>query len=124
MSTTARYPLVTKPNEDNTGRIITIDYQAPVYAASIALKLYAAKTYVKVGQLTGALSLTAETTRPQIGDELTIMFAADGTNRTVTLSTGLVGSAATIVVTASKQATYTAVFDGTSWVETGRAIGA
>lgn len=124
MSTNARYPLVTKPNEDNTGRVITVQYQAPAYAASIALKLDAAKTYVKVGQLTGALSLTAETNRPKIGDELTVMFAADGTNRTVTLSTGLTGSAATIVVTASKQATYTAVFDGTSWVETGRAIGA
>lgn len=124
MSTTARYPLVTKPNEDNTGRVITTQYQAPAYAASIALKLSEAKTYVKVGTLTGALSITAEATRPQIGDELTIMFLADGTNRTVTLSTGLVGSAATIVVVASKQATYTAVFDGTSWVETGRAIGA
>lgn len=124
MSTNARYPLTTRPNEDNTGRIITNDYIAPVYAASIALKLSAAKTYVKVGLLTGALTLTAETTRPLIGDELVVMFLADGTNRTVTLSTGLTGSAATIVVTASKQATYTAIFDGTSWVETGRAIGA
>lgn len=124
MSTTARYPLVTKPNEDNTGNIITSQYQAIAYATPIALKLNAARTIVKVAQLTGALTITAETTRPQIGDELTILFAADGTNRTVTLSTGLVGSAATIVVTASKQASYTAVFDGTSWVETGRAIGA
>jgi hypothetical protein len=124
MSTTARYPLVTRPNEDNTGRTITIQYQAPVYAASIALKLSEAKNYVKVGTLTGALSLTAETTRPQIGDELTIMFTADGTQRTVTLSTGLTGSAATIVIPISKQATFTAVFDGVSWVETGRAIGA
>jgi hypothetical protein len=124
MSTTARYPLVTKPNEDNTGNIVTNQYQALAYAATIALKLFAARTVVKVAQLTGALTITAETTRPYIGDELTILFSADGTNRTVTLSTGLVGSAATIVVTASKQASYTAVFDGTSWVETGRAIGA
>lgn len=123
MSTTARYPLVTKPNEDNTGRIITTDYQAPAYAASIALKLYAAKTYVKVAQLTGALSMTAETTRPQIGDELTILFNADGTARTVTFSTGFSPSA-TLVVAISKQASATFCFDGVSWVETGRAIAA
>lgn len=124
MSTTARYPLVTKPNEDNTGRIITVEYQAPAYAASIALKLNAAKTYVKVAQLTGALSITAETTRPQIADEMTIMFNADGTQRTVTFSTGFSPSAATLVIPISKQAAITFVFDGTSWVETGRAIAA
>jgi hypothetical protein len=122
MSTTARYPLVTKPNEDNTGRNITVEYQAPVYAASIALKLSAAKTYVKVGQLTGALSLTAETTRPQIGDELTVLFAADATARTVTFSTGMVVSASTLVVAISKFGSITFCFDGTNWVETGRCV--
>lgn len=123
MSSTARYPLVTNPNEDNTGRNITTEYQAPAYAASIALKLSAAKTYVKVAQLTGALTLTAETTRPQIGDELTILFNADGTARTVTFSTGFSPSA-TLVVAISKQASATFCFDGVSWVETGRAIAA
>jgi hypothetical protein len=123
MSTTARYPLVTKPNEDNTGRIITTQYQAPVYAATIALKLAEAINIVKVGQLTGALTMTAETTRPQIGDKLTILFAADATARTVTFSTGFAPSA-TLVVAISKQASASFMFDGTSWVETGRAIAA
>jgi hypothetical protein len=124
MSTTARYPLVTKPNEDNTGNIITSQHQAPAYAASIALKLNAARTIVKIAQLTGALSMTAETTRPQIGDELTILFNADATARTVTFSTGFAPSAATIVVAISKQASTSFMFDGVSWVETGRAIAA
>jgi hypothetical protein len=124
MSTTPRYTLVTARNEDNTGRVVTNEYQAPVYAASIALKLSAAKTFVKFATLTGALSVTAETTRPLIGDELLLLFTADGTQRTVTLSTGLSGSATTIVIPISKQASVTFCFDGVSWVETGRAIAA
>jgi hypothetical protein len=124
MSTTARYPLATKPNEDNTGNIVTNQYQNPAYAASIALKLNAARTVVKVAQLTGALSITAETSRPQIGDELTLLFNADATARTVTFSTGFSPSASTLVVAISKQATITFMFDGVSWVETGRAIAA
>lgn len=124
MSTNARYSLVTAVNQDSTGRVVTYQHQAPVYAASIALKLDAAKTVVKFGTLTGALSVTAETTRPQIGDVLICLFTADGTQRTVTLSTGLTGSAATIVIPISKQASASFCFDGVSWVETGRAIGA
>lgn len=121
MSTEARYPAFTSVGEDNTGRIITNDYQTPAYAASIALKLGAARTTVKVATLTGALSLTAETTRPMIGDELTVLFLADGTGRTVTFSTGFAPSA-TLAITASKRASATFTFDGAAWVETGRAI--
>lgn len=121
MSTTARFPLATAPNQDNTGRILTGEYQAPVYAASLALKLSAAKTVVAVAQLTGALSITAEVTRPQIGDELVILLNTDATQRIVTLSTGIAASG-TITIPASKRASFTATFDGAAWVETGRAI--
>lgn len=121
MSTEARYPLATAPNEDNSGRIVTTQYQAPAYAATIALKLYAAKNIVKVALLTGALTMTAEVTRPKIGDTLTILFLADGTARTVTFSTGFAPSA-TLAITASKRASAEFCFDGAAWVETGRAI--
>lgn len=124
MSTTARYPLITARNEDNTSRVVPNEYQALAYAATIALKLSLAKTIVKVAQLTGALTITAETSRPQIGDDLTILFNADTTARTVTFSTGFSPSAATLVVAISKQASITFCFDGVSWVETGRAIAA
>lgn len=123
MSTTARYPLITARNQDNTGRIQTVEYQAPAYAATIALQLSSARTFIKVAQLTGALTMTAETTRPQIGDELQLLFVADGTARTVTFGTGFSPSA-TLVVAISKQASASFCFDGTSWVETGRAIAA
>jgi hypothetical protein len=121
MSTTARFPLRTAPNQDNTARVLDNEYQAPVYAASIALKLNAHKTVVKPATLTGALSMTAETDRPKIGDELNVLFLADGTGRTVTFSTGFAPSA-TLVVAASKRASATFIFDGAAWVETGRAI--
>lgn len=124
MSTTPRYSLITARNEDNTGRVVTNEYQAIAYAASVALKLQSANTVCKFAQLTGAMTITAETTRPQIGDELTLLFNADGTARTVTFSTGLSPSAATLVVAISKQASITFMFDGVSWVETGRAIAA
>jgi hypothetical protein len=123
MSTTARYPLISARNQDNTGRILTVEYQAPVYAATIALQLASAQTIVKVAQLTGALTITGETTRPQIGDELCLLFNADGTNRIVTFGTGF-ASAGTLTVTANKQASATFCFDGTSWVEVGRAVAA
>lgn len=121
MSTTPRYPTSAAPNSDNTDRILTNEYIAPVYAATIALKLSAAQTTVKVGLLTGALTMTAETVRPQIGDLLSILFLADATARTVTFGTGFAPSA-TLVVAISKRASGTFIFDGVSWVETGRAI--
>lgn len=125
MSTTLRYvPIVGNPNQDNTARNVTNDYQAPAYAATLNLKLQAARSFIQVAQLTGAMTVNAETTRPQIGDEMTLIFAADGTARTVTLGTGFAGSATTVVVAISKKATATFVFDGVAWIETGRAIGA
>jgi len=105
------------------------DFQTPAYAASIAIatKMAVKDTVVRVGTLTGNLSLTigvgSSTTHPYAGDTITCLFLADGSNRTVTFSTGFTPSA-TLVVTASKRASASFMFDGTSWVETGRAIGA
>lgn len=121
MSTNKRYPLATSPNEDNTARIITTQYQAPAYAATIALKLKEAFNIVQPATLTGALTMTAETSRPLIGDQLVVLFLADGTGRTVTFGSGFAPSA-TLAITASKRASASFVFDGAAWVETGRAI--
>lgn len=121
MSTTPRYPLATAANQDNTDRTLTNEYQAPEYAATIALKLTAAKTLVQPALLTGNATVTAETTRPKIGDELVVVFLADASARTITFGTGMAASA-TLVVAASKRASATFVFDGAAWVETGRAI--
>jgi len=130
MSTSFRFP-GTK-NTENTYVAFQQDVQdAIAYAASIALatKANAAKTIFRIAQLTGALTLTigvgSSTTPPMVGDIVQIFFSTDATGRVVTFSTGF-ASAGTLTLTASagKKAFIEFVFDGTSWVETGRAIGA
>lgn len=121
MATTQRFGLL--PNDDNTGRAVTYDYQAPAYASSIALAVNAYETTVQVGQLTGALTMTvgvgSSTTAPYVGDKLRIMFSNDANTRVVTFSTGFTPNG-TLSNTASKLSTIDFVFDGTTWRETGR----
>ena len=105
--------VVTGANQDTTGRVITQDYQAPDYAATIAVTPTAQFTCFNVAQLTGAATVTATVTNMYIGDEVTFLFAADGTNRIVTFGTNFVSSG-TVTVTASKKATVKGVFDGTA----------
>lgn len=106
---------------DKSSNSLQNDYQTPAYAASIAIVAKAYNTVVKVDQLTGALSLTIDTTVPYVGDKIQFLFAADATNRTVTFSTGFAPSA-TLAITASKKGSASFTFDGAAWVETGRAI--
>lgn len=125
MATTARF--AGNANEDNTARGIKFGYQAPAYAASIAIatKETDAKTLVNVAQLTGALTLTigvgTSTTPPHVGDEVRFLFRSDGTNRVVTFGTGFVSSG-TLTVTANKFASVLAVFNGTAWQVVSREI--
>lgn len=114
-------------NVDNTGNRLTHDYQAPAYAATINVAVAKAKTLVKVGQLTGALTVNigvatqADATPPFVGDEVTFLFTVDGTNRTVTFGTGFSPSA-TLALTASKKGSASFRYDGATFVETGRAV--
>lgn len=120
MAYTARFG--TGENQDSTGRVVTYDYKEPAYAATISVTPNASVTYVNVAQLTGALTLNTVVTNCKVADRLTLIFKSDGTNRTVTLGTGLTSSAATIVVTASKNASVSYVFNGVAFVEIGRAV--
>lgn len=124
MATTSR--VVPGKNQDNTGRNITQDYQAPAYAATIAITPTAQKTDVAVGQLTGAATINigvgSSTSAPYVGDEIVFLFGADsGANRVVTFGTGF-ASAGTLTVTLSKYASAKFKFNGTVWVEMSRAI--
>lgn len=120
MSTTARVQPGTY--NDCTGRLITQDYQTPSYAATVALLPTAQFTNVIVGALTGALTITADTTAPLVGDEMCIVFSASGANRTVTFSTGFAVSASTLVVVSAKYGTISLIFNGTAWVEVTRSL--
>jgi hypothetical protein len=126
MSTLSR--LQSGAGKENTSRIINFEQQAPAYAASIAIATTKARTIVKVGQLTGALSLTigvgtgtADTNAPFADDEVEFNFAADATIRVVTFSTGF-QSAGTASVAASKFGTVVFKFNGTAWIEKSRAL--
>jgi hypothetical protein len=98
-----------------------IDIQTPAYAASIAITTTKNITKVIPAQLTGALTLTAVVTSAVTGDILIFAFAADGTNRVVTFSTNI-ASAGTLTVVASKYGSATFIYNGTTWVETSRAL--
>lgn len=123
MATTFRFSQ--GANQDNTFRTKKQDAQSKAYAATIALVCDADLTKVLVAQLTGALTLSigvgSSSTAPYVGDEVELIFSADGTNRVVTFGTGF-ASAGTLTVTASKKATACFMFDGAAWVEKSRAV--
>lgn len=109
-------------NQDNTLRASTRDYQATTYASSVAIKTSKDETFVNFASVTGALTLTAVITNAYIGDQLAITFTCDATSRTVTFSTNFVVSASTLVLGISKYGSIQFRFNGTVWVETGRAV--
>lgn len=115
-------------NAEATGAGRIYDYQTPAYAATlnITTKQNRAVTLVKPATLAGNMTINvgvgSATTDPQIGDELKFLIKSDGSIRTVTLGTGLQGSAATIVTVANKTVSMTFMFDGTGWQEMSRAI--
>ena len=111
----------TLKNQDSTGRVLNFAKIAPAYASSIAVVPNASKTYVLPANLTGALTLTADITLSQDCDELVCVFTALTSDRIVTFSTGF-GTAGTLTVKAGKSASATFVFNGYSFVESGRAI--
>jgi len=89
------------------------------YAASIAVTPFSEQTTYRIGQLTGALTMTSILTKTYTGDKMTVIFNADGTARTVTFSTGFSASG-TLVVAASTYATVEFTFNGSAWQETSR----
>ena len=113
----------TTAGRDNTGRVTTYAYSAPVYAATYTVNANASETFVKMGTLTGAQTVTANVTNSHVADKLVFMFTADTltAGRVVTFSTNIVYTAATFTVDASQKATASFVFDGVKWIETGRA---
>ncbi|RYD57285.1 MAG: hypothetical protein EOP56_08220 [Sphingobacteriales bacterium] len=123
MANTSRFP--GGFNNDNTSRIITNEVLNRTYAASVAINAREANTLVNVGQLTGALSLTIGTgstsSAPYIGDVVRFLFSADGTGRVVTFSTGF-QSAGNLTVAANKYGSASFMFNGATWVETGRTV--
>jgi len=111
----------TLKNQDNTGRALTYGYVTPAYAASVALVPRYYDTTVKVGQLTGNLTLTVTVTNCYVGDKLEIVLAADATDRTVTFSTGFT-SGGTVLIPASGTFCYYFTFNGVGWIHASKSV--
>jgi hypothetical protein len=127
MSTSARF--TGAAGKDNTDRNTFNDYQAPAFAATIALviKPNASNTLIVPATLTGIVTFSANvgtaTTPPYIGDTINMLLVSDGTSRVVTFGTGFLPTG-TLSVTTAKYATISFVFNGTGWLETSRAVSA
>jgi hypothetical protein len=95
------------------GRGATVEQ--PAYAAAIEVTDQSAKEHLlKPATLTGALTYNATAvTKHKLGDRFVFMFANDATQRIVTFGTNILSSG-TITIPASKTATATGWFDGTS----------
>lgn len=95
------------------------------YAATLAIaaaSLNNGHTIYQPDTLTGALTLNlTAVTSSRIGDRLTVLLLSDGTGRVVTFGTNIATSG-TLTLVASKRGSATFMFDGTKFVETGRAI--
>jgi hypothetical protein len=91
------------------------DVLTAVYAAIIAAVIENGFTQLTIAQLTGActLNLTLDSNL-RVGEQLVVRVSADGTNRVLTLGTGMTGAAVTI--TANKSWCLTFYFDGTAFV--------
>lgn len=110
---------------DNSSRIFDNEYQIPAYAATLTIIPTKSSTVVNVGLLTGAMTVNvgvgSATTSPYVGDKMKFLFTSTA-GATVTLGTGLLVTAATVVIPALKTANLTFIFNGAAWVEEARAI--
>lgn len=117
----------TGPNQDNTGRNTSKTILTPAYAAVLSFVTTTSDNLFIPALLTGNVTINAvisATGAPYIGDTVKMIFAGDGTARTVTFGTGFAGSATTLVLGVSKKAAIEFTFDGVAWIESNRAVGA
>lgn len=106
----------TTPNSDNTGRVLTYGYVSTAYAASYVVVPKWFDTTVKIGQLTGDITLTANLAVSHVGDRLNLLVSANGSDRTITFSTGF-SSGGTLVISANTYASLYFVFNGVGWFQ-------
>jgi len=81
----------------------------PLFATGAALQIF------NYAQLTGAMTINAETTVSRLTqwDEVIFVFEVDGTQRIVTFGTNFLSSG-TVTIPANKGATVRCLYDGTS----------
>jgi hypothetical protein len=111
------YRIISGPNQDITGRVLTYDSQSPVYAATISPVITQAFTKIGPVALTGALTMN-----PSIAQSYITMLFTNGTAGALVVTMGAnVSNVGVLSVAIGKKGSVTCVFDGATWVETGRA---
>lgn len=140
MATASRYAPF---NSENSGQGLLYEYQAPVQTAAttiVNLATTKAQTVVQINGLSAAFTINAAVgsngvapfnipngsglpvVAPYAGDGMQMLiYSLAGT--TITFGTGFSVSAATLIVSATKRNSISFIFDGTVFVETGRAVG-
>ena len=103
------------------------EIQQPAYASSVKITAKdpsAEELTILFAQITGAITVTADTVLPYDGDTMTLKFPMDATGHTITLGTGFTYTGATIVGTANAICVFNCIFDAQTqtWVEYARAI--
>ncbi len=103
---------------ENTGRVLTMAFTEPAYAATITVVPNASRTFVKPGALTGNLTLNVTVTNSKDLDELEIMLTNSSTKRVVTLGANFLSDNSLLLanafnIPASKSAIVKAIYDAT-----------
>lgn len=111
-------------NQDNTFRTKTQDFQDIAYGATVSPKVNADLSVIRIGALTGNITINPDVANAYIGDRVIFLFTSDASIRTITLGANTAGSAATLATVASKKAVLEFMYDGAIWLEVGRTIGA
>lgn len=111
----------TGSNQDNTGRVLTFDYQAITDAATIALVATAYNTVFNISPLGANTTLTINTTSTfGIGSNVTILMKGDITSPiadyTVTFSTGF-EETGVFTLHGGRHGVAKFVFNGDAWIQ-------
>lgn len=122
MANTNGYRFIRGANNDSTYQTVTQDMQTVAYATTYAALPAAQTNLYLFAALTGAMTITADTVQPKWGDTMEFQFTASGADRTVTLSTGITGSATTLVVVSAKFGNIKFTFTDNGWIETSRTL--
>lgn len=111
----------TTVSKDNTGRVLTYGYSAPAYAATLSVTPNFYELIYAPVTLTGNVTINATLTSAKVGDKMFCLFTSDATGRVITFGAGF-ASSGTLTLILSKKGSASFVYDGSKYVEIGRAV--
>lgn len=103
-------------SNDQTGRNIGFACSNVTYSATLVLNPNSKNSEFAIS-LTGACALNISTVNADLGDQVTVLLKADGTNRTTTWGANISTGTATLITLANKTAVARFIYSGTKWVQ-------